>query len=411
MNIRPGHNGLPPPDPIASAHSGRLIELIRNEIDAAGGCIPFMRFMELALYAPGLGYYRSGTRKFGTGGDFVTAPELSSLFSRCLARQCREILDVSGGAILELGAGTGIMAADILQELENLETSLPNQCADYCVDYSVDYCVDYYILELSGELRERQHATLQERVPHLLPRVRWLDNLPKPGFRGVIIANEVLDAMPVQRFCITEQGIALMAVAWEADAFTWRNMQPPPQLASAVQTLQSNLGYRLPAGYSSEFNPHLDVWIKSLSNGLERGAILLIDYGYPRHEYYHPQRTDGTLLCHYRQRVHTDPLVLPGLQDITASVDFSAVADAAIAAELTVAGYTSQTYFLFGCGLAELLAHIAPEAGVEYLEMARQTKLLTLPGEMGERFKAMALTRGLKTPLRGFTVFDERERL
>lgn len=403
MSIQPQHTGLPLPDPAASAHSNHLIELIRNEIDAADGYISFMRFMELALYAPGFGYYRSGTRKFGAGGDFITAPELSPLFSRCLARQCREILDISGGGILELGAGTGVMAADILQELETLETSSSNSC------------IDYYILELSGELRERQHATLQERIPHLLPRVQWLDNLPESGFRGIILANEVLDAMPVQRFRISDrisnQDIALLAVAWEADAFVWREMQASPQLASAVQALQDDLGYRLPPGYVSEFNPQLDVWIKSLSNSLEAGAILLIDYGYPRREYYHPQRTDGTLLCHYRQRVHADPLLLPGLQDITASVDFSAVADAAIAAELSVAGYTSQTYFLFGCGLEELLAEIDPEAGAAYLELTRQVKLLTLPGEMGERFKVIALTRSIAAPLRGFAVFDERERL
>ena len=398
MNNHPGHSRLPLPDPAASAHSQRLMDQIRDEIDAAGGHIPFVRFMELALYAPYFGYYRSGTRKFGAGGDFVTAPELSPLFSRCLARQCQEILGVSDGAILELGAGTGVMAADVLQELETLGILLPS-------------CINYYILELSGELRERQHATLQERVPHLLPRIRWLDNLPASGFRGIILANEVMDAMPVQRFCITEQGIAQMAVSWEADTFIWRETQATTHLMNAVKTLQDNLGFRLPPGYISEFNPHLDDWIKSLSKCLEAGAILLIDYGYPRREYYHPQRTDGTLLCHYRHRVHADPLLLPGLQDITASVDFSAVADAARAAELTVAGYTSQTYFLFGCGLAELLAQVDPGAGAEYLELTRQVKLLTLPSEMGERFKAMALTRGLEAPLRGFTVFDERERL
>lgn len=388
--------GLPAPDPQAAAHSARLTEMIHAEILAAGGSIPFARFMELALYAPGLGYYRTGTRKFGPDGDFITAPETSSLFSRCIARQCREVLSyLEGGDILELGAGSGVMAADILRELESLE-SLPG-------------C--YQILEVSGELRERQQATLAARVPHLVDRVRWLETFPRPGFRGMVIGNEVLDAMPVQRFRITPHGPVPLHVTWEENVFSWCEGPPDADLTARVDGLQSELDWRFPPGYESEFNPYLDAWLETLAGTLEAGALLFIDYGYPHREYYHPQRTTGTLICHYRHRVHGDSLILPGLQDITANVDFSALAGAGAGSDLEVTGYTSQACFLIGCGLEELLADADPTDTTRYLDLARQVKLLTLPGEMGDRFKALALTRNLTIPLRGFAFFDQRDRL
>ena len=405
---------LPAPDHAAAAHGARLLGRIRAEIAAAGGAIPFRRFMDLALYAPGLGYYRAGARKFGPGGDFITAPELSPLFSRCLARQCREILDaLGGGAILELGAGTGVMAVDLLLEMQDLG-ALP----------------DYYaILELSGELRERQRQTLIERAPELVERVVWLETLPEAGLRGVILGNEVLDALPVERFRVTAQGPRRLAVTWTENGLDWIEGAADPAVAAAVARIEADLGRSLPEGYTSEYAPHLEEWLRAIAEPLAAGALLFLDYGYPRREYYHPQRVAGTLRCHYRHRAHDDPLRWPGLQDITASVDFTAVADAGLAAGLMVAGYARQNYFLFGCGLMDLLAaeipanasspqatdlaeeDANPANSARYLEQVRQVKLLTLPGEMGDRFQALALARDLALPLRGFALRDERDRL
>jgi SAM-dependent MidA family methyltransferase len=349
--------------------------------------------MELALYGPSVGYYRGGMSKFGIGGDFITAPEISPLFSRCVARQCREVLDhLDGGVILELGAGSGVMAADILNEL------------------ALNPPTHYWILELSGELRQHQRKMLAARVPQLLERVRWLDTLPEARFEGVIVGNEVLDALPVERFRITPRGPVPMHVGWQ-QGFVWREGPAQEALSTTVNALQEQLGYLLPSGYESEVNPRLDAWIASLAETMEAGALLFIDYGYPRRAYYHPQRSAGTLLSHYRHRAHDDILFLPGLQDITANVDFTALADAGLASGLRVAGYTSQSYFLFGCGLMDLLDEVDPADTVRYTERARQAKLLTLPGEMGERFKAMALTKKLPIPLRGFSAFDERTSL
>jgi SAM-dependent MidA family methyltransferase len=387
---------LPHPDPAAVAHSARLLDHIRAEIVAAGGALSFARFMDLALYAPGLGYYCAGTRKFGSGGDFITAPELSPLFSRCLAHQCQEVLNALGsGTILELGAGTGIMAADLLQELRALNV-LPEQ---------------YAILELSGELRERQRQTLVEHIPDLVERVVWLEALPEPGFRGVVLGNEVLDALPVERFRITAQGPRRLVVIWTATGLACIEGEDDSSVTAAVARIEAEIGGRLPEGYTSEYVPQLAEWLAAIAEPLAAGALLFIDYGYPRREYYHPERVAGTLLCHYRHRAHDDPLMLPGLQDITASVDFTAVADAALVAGLQVAGYVTQNYFLFGCGLMELLDAPTPPLGAHYLEQARQVKLLTLPGEMGDRFQAIALTRNLEMPLRGFALRDERGRL
>lgn len=385
---------LPLPDPAARDHSSHVLESIRAAIERNGGWLPFGRYMALALYAPGLGYYSSGAHKFGSGGDFVTAPELSPLFGRCLARQCRQVLaGLGGGEILELGAGSGVLAADLLAELAALGC-LPER---------------YLILEISAELRQRQQALLAARVPQWLERVHWLERLPQ-RLHGVVLGNEVADALPVERFRITEAGARPLGVTWD-NGLRWCEGPIWPAFERQLADLQQRLDAVLPVGYVSEISLQLAPWLAALAASLARGLLLLIDYGYPRREYYLPERGDGTLLCHYRHRVHGDPFWYPGLQDITASVDFSAVADAGLAAGLTLVGYTSQSQFLFGCGLDQLLAGVEPDDGRRYLNLARQVKLLTLPGEMGERFQAIGCTRGLDLALCGFAGHDLRHRL
>jgi SAM-dependent MidA family methyltransferase len=383
---------LPEPGPEAKAHSARLCETIDEAISDAGGCLPFDRYMALALYAPGLGYYSAGSRKLGEAGDFVTAPEISPLFSRTLAQQVAEVLRQVGGSVLEFGAGSGVMAADVLLELEVLG-ALPER---------------YFIIEVSADLRERQRETLQVRAPGLLDRVRWLDGLPEPGFRGAILANEVLDAMPVARFRITGEDPVELCVRRSEQGFEWGSAAPGPRLAGELQRLAPVLD-GLPVGYESELNVAADDWVHALGGFLEAGAALIIDYGFPRREYYHPQRVGGTLMCHYRHRAHPNPLILPGLQDITAHVDFTAVAEAALEAGLSVSGFTNQANFLLANGLAELAGY--SEDMRRQVELAVQIKKLTLPTEMGELFKVMALTRALSAPLRGFTLRDDRARL
>ncbi len=372
---------LPVPAPEALEHSRRLAARIRDEVYAAGGALPFARYMELALYAPGLGYYSAGARKFGAAGDFITAPELSPLFSRCLARQCAEVLEGLGGSLLELGAGSGVMAADLLLALAE-RRCLPDE---------------YLILEVSADLKARQRETLAARVPALLSRVRWLHALPE-SFRGVILGNELLDALPVERFRKTETGYERQCVAEEGAGFAWTSRPADAALVSALRMLEGTLAAPLAPGYVSEFCTGLVPLIRSLAALLEKGALLLLDYGYPRAAYYHPERSMGTLMCHYRQRAHGDPFLYPGLQDITAHVDFTAVAEAATEAGLELAGYTTQAHFLMALGIAAYAD--------EGMEPARQVKLLTLPEEMGERFKAIAFAKGLSQELRGFMLRD-----
>ena len=381
LPIRQDLRDLPSPTPAALLHSKRLSKRLRDEIASAGGVIGFERFMDLALYAPGLGYYSAGARKFGAEGDFVTAPEISPLFSRCLAVQCAEVLAaVGGGDILELGAGTGALAAGMLEELAQLQ-QLPGR---------------YLILEVSAELRERQRHMFAEQAPALLGKVEWLECLPS-AFTGVIVANEVLDALPVSRFRRATQGFEEFTVAVEADRFVWRLRPASAELRAALTALESSLPQPLVEDYRSEICMRLPALLYSLADLLTRGALLLVDYGYPRHVYYHPDRYMGTLMCHYRQRAHEDPLLFPGLQDITAHVDFTAVAEAATAAGLELEGYTTQAHLLLALGVAEL-AH--------NWRAAREVKLLTLPDEMGERFKAMAFSKRLDIALRGFSLQD-----
>jgi len=385
---------LPAPSPQALELSAELSTVIRAAINAAGGSIPFSRYMELCLYTPGLGYYGAGQRKFGPGGDFVTAPEISPLFGRCLANSCKEVLEsLQGGNILEFGAGSGQLAIDVLGELER-QACLPNR---------------YLILERSAELRQRQQQAIQKKLPQLLDRVVWIDALPTAGFRGVMLANEVLDAMAVERFQWDGKAANLFHVSCEGDGFQWQLQQDRDDATVAVESLVSEC--QLPPGYISEANILLSAWLQSAADVLEQGVLLLIDYGYPRHEYYHLQRSSGTLMCHYRQRAHDDPFLWPGLQDITAHVDFTAVAEAALAADLEVAGYTTQTYFLLDCGLDSLLQQAGPTDSTHYIQLAQQAKTLILPGEMGERFKCIGLMRGMTTTVPGFRIQDYRNRL
>ena len=373
---------LPEPAPEAFAHSRRTVEHIRAAIEAAGGAVPFGRYMELALYAPGLGYYSAGARKFGAAGDFVTAPELSPLFSHCLARQCAAVLEqVPGGSLLELGAGSGVMAADVLLELQALE-KLP---------------AEYLILEVSADLRERQRQTLIAKATGLASRVRWLDALPD-AFEGVIVGNEVLDALPVERFLKRPGGFDEYCVTMEGEGFAWSTRPAGAQLAAVLAAFETTLPQPLQPGYVSEINLGVMPLVSSLAASLKRGALLLLDYGYPRAAYYHPERSMGTLMCHYRQRAHADPFLYPGLQDITAHVDFTAVAEAGTASGMELAGYTTQAHFLMALGIAGL--------STADMKAAQQVKLLTLPEEMGERFKAMGFTRGLDITLRGFELLD-----
>jgi len=381
---------LPELSPEESAHSERLAQRIREAIEAAGGWISFERFMEMALYEPGLGYYSAGATKLGSEGDFVTAPEISPLFSRCLANQCVQVLDtVTGGHILELGAGSGVMAADVLSELDRQQKT-PER---------------YLILEVSADLRERQRALLQRRLPHLMDRVEWLDRLPE-NFRGVVLANEVLDALPVQRFRIRGLQVNQLGVTWELGRLDWSEVHADAMLEATVREIEFNLGEPFADGYTSEINLRLQQWIAGIAASMQEGAAFLIDYGLPRRQYYAANRSAGTMLCHFRHRFHDDPLINVGVQDIGAWVDFTAVAEAAIAAGMSVAGYTTQAHFLIGAGIEQLLAPKDDDELVSRLQMARQAMLLTLPGEMGERFKVIGLAKEVELPLRGFSVRD-----
>ena len=372
---------LPKPSADAIAHSARLKELIRAEIAQAGGAIGFERYMELALYAPGLGYYSAGARKFGAAGDFVTAPELSPLFARCLAVQCAEVLGaLGGGDILELGAGSGRMATELLKELARLGAP-PRH---------------YLILEVSADLRERQRQEIAAQAAQWQDQVHWLERLPEE-LCGVVVGNEVLDALPVCRFRRAAAGFEEFCVSCAGEEFAWQLRPATGERHAALTALEASLPRPFAQDYCSEICLRLPAFIHTLADALTRGALLFTDYGYPRAAYYHPERHLGTLMCHYRQRAHDDPFLYPGLQDITAHVDFTAVAEAGTCAGLQLAGYTTQAHFLLALGIAALATD---------LKTAREVKLLTLPGEMGERFKAMGFQKGIELPLHGFALRD-----
>ena len=383
-------SGLPALGVGERAHVERMHDLIRAEAEARGGSIPFSRFMEVALYAPGLGYYRAGWRTFGAEGDFVTAAELSPLFGRVVARQVEQALSLLGTReVVEIGAGTGKMAAQML------------------IDLVPGGDVRYRILELSGALAARQRKTISALAPDALACVSWIDALPGPEFRGVVLANEVVDAVPVERFEVTDEGISVHCVGFDAGRPSWRSQPAEPWLVEAVESVQHEIGYRFPVGYVSEIGPARGAWAASIAERVERGLVLLMDYGFPRRELYHPDRREGTLRCHFRHRRHDDPLVLCGLQDITAHVDFTAIARAS---GLDVAGFTTQSEFLLGCGLLDLVSDVDP-GSPEFVRLTAQIKRITLPGEMGEAVKVLALTRGIEEPLIGFSGRDHRMRL
>ena len=375
---------LPTPSPEAARHSAQLSEYIRRDVVERGGWISFAHYMELALYAPGLGYYTAGAHKFGEAGDFITAPELSPLFGRTVARQMAEIMAHSAPHILELGAGSGKLVADMLGELERLG-SLPDS---------------YAILEVSADLRARQQALLRERLPHLADRVHWLDALPEK-FSGAIIANEVLDALPVHLVrwrdsALTERGVA------NGDAgFVWQE-----RAIGGTALLHAAQQITVPDDYVSEICLAARGLVNSLASCLEQGVLLFIDYGFGVREFYHPQRNSGTLMCHYRHRAHSDPFFLPGLQDITAHVNFTDIAECGIDAGMELLGYTSQAFFLINCGIADLLQDTSPENLRDYLPLSAQLQKLTSPAEMGELFKVIALGKKIATPLRGFAQGD-----
>ncbi len=388
--------GLPVPDVDAIEHSRQLETLIKNEIKSLKS-IPFSRFMELALYTPGLGYYSAGSNKIGQFGDFTTAPEISPLFSRCIAKQCAQVLPLlEKKNILEFGAGTGKMATDILLELAQIN-NLPD---------------NYFILETSADLRQRQQATVKKHANHLFELVKWLDQPPSNSYEGIILANELLDAMPVHLFQAQKNAATELHVTLANDQFTLNKGDTDNAfLKNQISRITKNL----PDTYVSEINLAANAWIRSAQNFMKKGLILIIDYGYPEHEYYHPQRTSGTLMCHYRHHAHSNPFILIGLQDITAHINFTALAECADDAGLNVSGYTTQAFFLIGCGLETMTQALSGDDLKQQIELSQQIQKLTLPTEMGERFKALALTKQLPKELErdliGFKQTDQRARL
>jgi len=369
---------LPQPDPLSAEHSARCAAYIAERIRDSGGSISFAEFMHYALYAQGLGYYSAGTRKFGADGDFVTAPEISPVFGNVLARQCAMVLDPIGdGSVLEFGAGSGKLAVDLLRALSRFDV-LP---------------AEYRIIEVSADLRERQQRLLRDELPGLAGKVVWLDRMPE-SHRGVIIANEVLDALPVERFHVKDDVVRQLRVTDESGEFVFVDETAPEILADAIQAVERDIGAKLPANYVSEISLSAPGWISDLAGSLQLGVAFLFDYGVGRAEYYSGDRSEGWLRCHYRHRAHSDPLILPGIQDLTAWVDFSLVAAAAVEHGLDVAGYVSLAQFLLRGGLDKEVGDLTDLPLESQLELSKQIKILTLPGEMGENVKCMGLARG-----------------
>jgi SAM-dependent MidA family methyltransferase len=378
---------LPSPEPFALAVSQKLLKTIQNAIAESNGKIDFACFMEMALYTPGFGYYSAGAYKFGRQGDYITAPELSPLFAQCLAKATRAILsEINQPSILEIGAGSGILAVELLLALK-AEQALPTA---------------YYILERSSDLKQRQQKLLNERLPEFYGCIHWLNDWPQE-FAGVVLANEVLDALPVQRFYISPEGITACFISSEDGALKCGWEPASGLLLNRVQAIQAEFLSEVD-NYQSEISLLIPGWLQGLATCLQQGVIILIDYGFPRREYYHPQRQQGTLMCHYQHQAHTDFLLWPGLQDITAHIDFTLVAEAAVAAGLEVLGYTSQAAFLLENGLLDF---IAPEN----INHKQHVKLLTSPQEMGEMFKVMVLGKDFNHSVPGLLFADRRHRL
>lgn len=378
----------------------------------AGGSIPFSKYMNMALYEPGLGYYSGGSQKFGAKGDFITSPEVSPLFGQCLANQIAESLRYyknktkskgSAAYILEFGAGSGVLAVDVLLRLESL-ASLPEK---------------YLILELSAELKQRQRETITKKAPHLLDYVQWLDQLPENVDDAVVIANEVLDAMPVECFKISGSSdhdntcckVEALMVATKDGSLSYDYEVAEDSLQKKINSIQQRSATEFPAGYCSEHNLLTEAWLASLADAIENLVVLLIDYGYNEKEYYHSDRDKGTLMCYYQHRAHDDFFWWPGLQDITAFVNFTDVAYCAVDSGLDVSGYSTQAAFLLASGLSELHESQVTDDVQQQIKLSQQIKTLTLPSEMGERFKVMALTKNYDESLTGFSLQDLRNRL
>ncbi len=388
--------GLPIPTAAMQAQSEQLSQLISEEItQQATGSISFSRFMELALYEPQRGYYTAALDKLGKTGDFITAPEISPLFAQCIARQCQQVFaDLGSADILEIGAGTGQLAVDLLLCLEK-ENCLPEQ---------------YKILEISPTLKARQQDLLQKRIPHLLTRIHWLDDWPLSPLKGVMIANEVVDALPVDKFFWTKDHVQEVRVGYEKGYFNYRFIEPGDfNQVALLNHLRANYFSEVNR-YESEVCLRLDAWISKLGSALLQGLALIIDYGFPAREYYHPDRCQGTLMCYYRHLAHTDPLCLIGLQDITASVDFTRLAQSAVQAGLNVAGFTPLAAFLINNDLLPLIEKCYDTLSA--IDVNRQVHVLTSPSEMGELIKVIGLTRGYEaSPLQGFITYNKRARL
>ena len=379
-------SALPPPDADALEHSARLARHIQSQVLAAGGAIPFSRFMELCLYTPGLGYYSAGASKFGEAGDFVTAPELGPLFAACTADAIAPVIRQLGpeAEIVELGGGSGAFAEVALKRLLALD-ALPAR---------------YAILEPSADLRQRQQERLRERLNPLLGElVEWIDGPPEAEWNGVLFANEVIDALPTPRFTLRGGEVFEEHVALDGEGRFVRDDRPAdPLLTAAVRHVERQLEAPFADGYRSELLPQLPYWLQAVAGGLRSGAMLFVDYGYARREYYNPQRSDGTVRAFRRHHLVPDVLAYPGLQDITASVDFTALAEAGTGAGFDFSGYCNQASFLIGNGLEQRLAEAEAKARDEAgrYRLRQEAKRLTLPGEMGERFQAMGFARDVE---------------
>jgi len=386
-------SSLPIPNADAQALSQQLALLIQDKISQNGGWLSFADYMHMALYTPGLGYYSGGAKKFGMGGDFVTAPEISPLFAQAMANQVAQVLAETQGDVLELGAGSGKLAVDLLLALQALN-QLPTH---------------YFILEVSTYLRQVQQETIQKHLPSALAeRVIWLDSLPD-NFVGVMLGNEVLDAVPVHLIykpvAADSPALCERGVAFDGE-FYWQD-QPLP----AGKLLDLVSSYELPDDYLTEVSPAALGLVNSLASALKHGAIILVDYGFSAREYYHPQRNLGTLMCHYQHYAHVDPLVYVGLQDITAHVDFTSVANTGEHNGLELMGFCSQAQFLMNCGILDIMSQVSPHDMARYAPLAAAAQKLLSPAEMGDLFKVIALGRGLEQALVGFASGDKSHTL
>jgi len=397
---------LPEPDDVAKQRSRLVVECVESACAASDGWINFSEFMNIALYQPSLGYYTGGLQKFGAKGDFITAPEVSSLFGQCIALQLADILKKFRAEsseklyVLEFGAGSGLLAIDILKQLESLNV-LPDE---------------YLIVELSAELKQRQQETIKNKSAELFNRVKWLDQLPDDLSSVAVIANEVLDAMPIESFKVTSSGVESLMVTVENNRIVSKYMPASDEVKKTIVELEQRSEFQFsgdsfPEEYYSEYNPAIRAWLALLADKIDKMVVLLIDYGYNEKEYYLADRAAGTLMCYYQHRAHGDFSYWPGLQDITAFVNFTDVAYSAVDLGLEVAGYTTQAAFLLASGLSDLHETQVSDDVQQQVKLSQQIKTLTLPSEMGERFKVIALTKNYNEPLKGFSMLDLRNRL